>query len=131
MKLLAFWTRGCVLRNQIPKMLSQLSKIQSQLLRLVRNRQDIKGFVQPLPKVSMRKEVHSKQNNQIRQRLIKFRLELEKPQDQHRNQCCPNLNLHGISARAYFALTNSAFNSEAILIIPSSLVNDESFEGMF
>ena len=44
----------------------------------------------------MSKETHPKQGHQIRKRPTEFGPKLEKAQDQHRNQCCPNLNLDGI-----------------------------------
>jgi len=46
----------------------------------------------------MSKETHPKQGHQIRKRPIEFGPKLEKAEDQHRNQCCPNLNLDGIGA---------------------------------
>ena len=42
------------------------------------------------PKISMGKEIHLEQSNQIRKRPVEFRSKLEKPKDQHSNQCCPN-----------------------------------------
>ncbi len=78
------------------KMLSELDQVQLQLLRLVESRQDFKGFVQPSPEIPMGKEIHPKQSYQIRKRPAEFGPKLEKPEDQHANQCCPNLNLDGI-----------------------------------
>jgi hypothetical protein len=52
----------------------------------------------------MRKQIHSQQRDQIRQRPREFGPELKEPEDQHRNQCCPNLNLNGIGAGAYKCL---------------------------
>ncbi len=86
-----------VLKIRFPhKMLSELDKAQFQLFRLVKSRQDFKRFVQPSPEVPMGKEIHSKQGYQIRKRPAEFGPKLEKPEDQHGNQCCPNLNLDGI-----------------------------------
>ena len=49
----------------------------------------------------MSKEIHSKQGHQIRQRPVELGPKLEEAKDQHRNQCCPNLNLNGIGAGPY------------------------------
>jgi hypothetical protein len=46
----------------------------------------------------MGKEIHPKQGHQIRKRPSVFGPKLEKFEDQHGNQCCPNLNLDGIRA---------------------------------
>src|SRR5512139_831754 len=46
----------------------------------------------------MGKEIHPKQGHQIRKRPAEFGPKLEKLEDQHGNQCCPNLNLDGIGA---------------------------------
>jgi hypothetical protein len=77
-------------------MLSELDQAQFQLFRLVESRQDFKGFVQPSPEIPMGKEIHPKQGHQIRKRPGEFGPKLEKLEDQHGNQCCPNLNLDGI-----------------------------------
>ena len=46
----------------------------------------------------MGKEIHPKQGHQIQKRPGEFGPKLEKFEDQHGNQCCPNLNLDGIGA---------------------------------
>ncbi len=46
----------------------------------------------------MGKEIHPKQGHQIRKRPTEFGPKLKELQDQHGNQCCPNLNLDGIGA---------------------------------
>ena len=46
----------------------------------------------------MGKRIHPKQGHQIRKRPSELGPKLEKPEDQHGNQCCPNLNLDGIGA---------------------------------
>ncbi len=77
-----------VLKIRFPyKMLSELDQAQFQLFRLVKSRQDFEGFVQPGPQVPMSKEIHSKQGYQIRKRPVEFGPKLQKPQDQHGNQC--------------------------------------------
>jgi len=81
-------------------MLSELSQLQFQLFRLIESWQDLKRFVQPSPEIPMGKQVHPKQSHQIRKRPGEFGSKLEKPKDQHRNQCCPNLDLDGIGTGA-------------------------------
>jgi hypothetical protein len=85
-------------------MLSKLSKTEFKLFRLIRHGRYLKGLVDPVPKISMRKQVHSQQGDQIRKGPAEFGSKLEEPQDQHRNQCCPNLNLNGIGTGAYKGL---------------------------
>jgi len=79
-------------------MLSELGKVQKQLLRLIRNWGNLKRMIEPSPKVPMGEQVHSQQGYQVRKGPIKLGSELKEPQDQHRDQCCPNLNLDGIGA---------------------------------
>ena len=63
-------------------MLSELDQVQFQLLRLVKGRQDFKGFVQPSPEIPMGKEIHPKQGYQIGKRPGEFGPKLEKLEDQ-------------------------------------------------
>lgn len=44
----------------------------------------------------MGKEIHPKQDHQIRKPQGEFGPKLEKPEDQHGDQCCPNLHFNGI-----------------------------------
>ena len=46
----------------------------------------------------MGKQVHSQQGHQVRKGPIKLGSELKEPQDQRRDQCCPNLNPNSIGA---------------------------------
>jgi len=46
----------------------------------------------------MSEEIHPEQGHQIRKRPAEFGPKLEEFEDQHGNQCCPNLNLDGIGA---------------------------------
>ena len=78
-------------------MLSKLLKTEFELLRLIGNGRYVKGFIEPLPKIPVRKQIHSQQRDQIRKRPVEFGSELKKTQDQHRDQCCPNLDLNRIS----------------------------------
>ncbi len=77
-------------------MLSELGKVQKQLLRFIWNRINLKRMIEPGPKIPMGKEIHAQQGHQIRKGPMKLRSELKESQDQHRNQCCPNLNPHRI-----------------------------------
>ena len=52
----------------------------------------------------MSKEVHSQQGHEIRKGPIKLGSKLKEPQDEHRNQCCPNLDLDGIGTGAHKGL---------------------------
>src|SRR5512139_842131 len=79
-------------------MLSELSQVKTQLLRLIRNWGNLKRMIEPSPKIPMGKQIHSQQGHQIRKGPIELGSELKEPQDQHRNQCCPNLNPHRIGA---------------------------------
>ena len=49
----------------------------------------------------MREQIHPEQSNQIRKRPAELRSKLEETGDQHCNQCCPNLALHGIGAGSH------------------------------
>lgn len=103
-------------------MLSELGKVQKQLLRFIRNWSNLKRVIESSPKIPMSKQVHSQQSYQVRKGLIKLRSELKEAQDQHCDQCCPNLNPDGIGAftvsipvRLYYKTFNSS--SSQVLII--------------
>ena len=49
----------------------------------------------------MGKQIHSQQGDQIRKGPTEFGPKLKETQHQHRNQCCPNLNLNGIGTGPY------------------------------
>ena len=77
-------------------MLSELTETELQLFGFIRNRWCLVRFIEPSPKIPMRKEIHSQQGHEIRKGPMKLRPKLKEPQDQHGNQCCPNLDLDGI-----------------------------------
>ena len=52
----------------------------------------------------MGKQIHPQQSHQIRKGPVKFRSKLEETENQHRNQCCPNLDLHGIGTGSHEGL---------------------------
>ena len=79
-------------------MLSKLTKTELELLGFIRDRWYFKRVIEPGPKIPMSKQVHSQQGCKIRKGPVEFRAELKEAENQHRNQCCPNLNLHGIGA---------------------------------
>ncbi len=80
-------------------MLSELGHVEPQLLG-VRDWDDFKGLFQPGPEVSVCEEVHPKQCHQVGERPVELGAQLEPAQEQHGNQCCPDLNLDGIGAGA-------------------------------
>jgi hypothetical protein len=85
------------LKSRFPiKMLSKLAKAKLKLFGLIRNRWYFKRFIEPGPEIPMGKQVHSQQSNQVRKGPVEFGSKLEEAKDQHRDQCCPNLDLHGI-----------------------------------
>ena len=77
-------------------MLSELTETEFELFGFIRNRWYFKRFIEPGPKISMSKEVHSQQGHEIRKGPVKLGAKLEETENQHRNQCCPNLDLDGI-----------------------------------
>jgi len=44
----------------------------------------------------MGKQIHTENGHQVGKRPVEFGPQLQKPKDQHRNQCCPNLDLDRI-----------------------------------
>ncbi len=52
----------------------------------------------------MSKEVHSQEGHEIRKGPVKLGTKLKEPQNQHGNQCCPNLDLDGIGTGAHKGL---------------------------
>ena len=106
------------------KMLSELNQVQLQLFRLIGFGWNVKRFVQPSPEIPMGKEIHPKQSHQIRKRPTEFGSKLKELQNQHGNQCCPNLNLDGIGAgsdkgldlEVLFQMLEEDFNFPTILV---------------
>ena len=60
----------------------------------------VEGRIEPGPKVPIGQEVEPPHRPEVRQTPGPCRLELQEPQEQHRNQAWPNLNLDGVLARA-------------------------------
>src|SRR5512147_2112853 len=85
-------------------MLSELTEAELQLFGFIRNRWCFVRFIEPGPEISMSKEVHSQQGHEIRKRPVKLGTKLKEPQNQHGNQCCPNLDLDGIGTGAHKGL---------------------------
>ncbi len=52
----------------------------------------------------MGKEIHPQESHEIRKRPSESGINLEVSKQKHRNQCCPNLGLHGIRARTHKGL---------------------------
>src|SRR5215510_8552246 len=92
-------------------MLSNSAKVKNSLkLRLLSQQRRCEGFIQPGPEISIDKEIHSQQRGQIRQRPSKLRFHLEVLQNQHGNQCGPNLNVKRIGRCA-----DEGFDPEVLL----------------
>jgi len=85
-------------------MLSELTETEFELFGFIRNRWYFKRFIEPGPKISMSKEVHSQQGHEIRKGPVKLGSKLEETENQHCNQCCPNLDLHGIGTGTHKGL---------------------------
>src|SRR4030067_1138678 len=85
-------------------MLSELTETELELFGFIRNRWCFVRFIEPGPKIAMSKEIHSQQGPEIRKGPVKSGAKLKEPQDQHCDQCCPNLDLNGIGTGAHKGL---------------------------
>ena len=96
-----------------------------QLLRLIRNWVNLERMIEPSPKISMGKQIHSQQGHQVRKGPIELGSELKEPQNQHRNQCCPNLNPNSIGAGPHKGLDLEVLfqSSEEDLDLPTVFVD--------
>ena len=63
-----------------------------------------KGLVDPLPEVAIGKEVPAQQSHQVRQRPGQRGAELQILEQEHGDQCCPNLEVYGVGTGAYEGL---------------------------
>src|SRR4030042_1832175 len=106
-------------------MLSELGQVKTQLLRFIRNWGNLKRMIEPSPKSSMGKQIHSQQGHQVRKGPIKLGSELKEPQDQYCDQCCPNLNLNRIGAGPHKGLDLEVLfqSSEEDLDLPPVFVD--------
>ena len=82
----------------------QLTETKLKLFGFIGNRWYFKRFIEPGPKISMSKEVHSQQGHEIRKGPIKLGSKLEETENQHCDQCCPNLDLDGIGTGTHKGL---------------------------
>jgi len=57
---------------------------------------NIEWAVDPFPQVTIRKQVPAQECHQIGERPLELGLELKVLDQQHGNQCCPNLDAEGI-----------------------------------
>ena len=85
-------------------MLSKLTKTELELFGFIRNRWYFKRFIEPSPEIPMGEQIHSQQSHQVRKGPVEFGSKLEETKDQHRDQCCPNLDLHGIGTGSHKGL---------------------------
>ena len=60
----------------------------------------LEGVIEPVPEVAVGKQIQTEQSHQAAERQVAFGTELEVLEQQHGNQCCPNLGLQGIGAGA-------------------------------
>ena len=63
-------------------------------------RRSIEGIIEPVPEVTIGKQVQAEQSHQAAERQVALGTELEILEQQHGHQCCPNLRLQGIGAGA-------------------------------
>jgi len=62
------------------------------------------GLVDPRPEVAIGKEVPAQQGHQVRQRPGQRGAELQILEQEHGDQCCPNLEVYGVGTGAYEGL---------------------------
>src|ERR1700733_1171674 len=63
-----------------------------------------KGFVQPSPEIPVDEEIEAQEGDQVRQTPGQGAAHLQVLQEQDGDQCCPNLNVHRVRARAHEGL---------------------------
>src|SRR5262245_35559147 len=88
--------RFCRFENDTSKMLSQLVVTETGLPRPDIGIRWRKGFMEPLPQISVNKQVHPQEVDEIGEGPVGLSSELKVFQQEHRNQCCPNLNPYGV-----------------------------------
>ena len=81
-------------------MLSKVSDRQGQLFGSGFLNRDTEWVVQPSPQVAVGQQIEAEQRHQIRKAPFPRGFQLQKFQQQHGNQCCPNLGLDGVFAGA-------------------------------
>src|SRR5438132_7930617 len=67
-------------------------------------------LIEPGPQVTIRKQIHPEQRDEIRERPAEGRLQLQVLQDQQRDQRGPDLNVQGVRGRA-----DEGLHSEVLL----------------
>ena len=90
-------------------MLSKTTEWQWLLARGWFQRRCIIGPVEPVPQVSVCKQTPAQESHQIRQRPGARGFKLPEFDQQHRNQCCPNLNVQGV-----FRGADKGFNPQVL-----------------
>jgi hypothetical protein len=106
-------------------MLSRLGKCESELFMLVGIGRYLKRRIHPSPKIPMRKEIKAQKSHEIRERPGEPGTQLQVAQQQHGDQCCPNLSLDGVGAGSHEGLDLEVlFESlEEQLNLPAILVD--------
>lgn len=84
-----------------------------------------KGFVEPSHQITMGEEIHAQERDQIGQAPTETGGQLQIPQEQHRDQCCPKLSLDRIRGSADEGLDLQILfdRLEEQLDLPTILVN--------
>ena len=72
--------------------------------RLLRIRRRSKGLIEPSHQVAVSKEVHTQQRHQVRQAPAEARGQLQVAQQQHRDQCCPDLGPYSVGRSTHEGL---------------------------
>ena len=87
-----------------PEMLSKSSYRQGQLFGGRFSNGDAVGVVEPGPQIAIRQQVESQHRGEVREAPLPRGLQLQELQQQHGDQCCPNLRLDRVFAGAHEGL---------------------------
>jgi hypothetical protein len=93
----------------------------------------LEGIIEPVPEVAVGKQIQAEQSHQTAERQVVLGTELEVLEQQHGNQCCPNLCFQGIRAGAdegldlemLFEHFEEELNFPAIPVYPANGVRSE------
>jgi len=112
-------------------MLSKLSESHAKLFGFIGDWGRFKGMIQPGPKIAMGEQIHPQQGQKIGQRPAELGAQLKEPEDQHGDQCCPNLDLDRIGAGPHKGLDLEVLlqRFEEDLDLPSVLIDGRNRAG--
>jgi len=93
----------------------------------------LEGVIEPIPEVAVGKQVQAEQSHQAAERQVILGTELKILEQQHGNQCCPNLCLQGVGAGAdegldlemLFEHFEEELNFPAVPVYPANGVRSE------